>query len=85
MVGAHRIAVGIGIASTVGIGSASTANIGIVSMDSIHNHIHIETFVLHQLRTSRSAQIKAVPNFACMCQSNCVKWQQSDGKLLPFC
>lgn len=68
---AHRTAVRIGIVSTVGIGIASMA-----SMAGTHNHIHIETFVLDQLSTSRSAQIKAVPNDAVMCQSNCVKWQQ---------
>lgn len=65
MEGAHRTAVSIGIASTVGI--------GIASMASTHNYIHIETFVLHQLRTARSTLIKAVPNYADTCRSNCVK------------
>lgn len=73
MEGAHRTAVSIGIANTVGIGIASTVGIGIASMASTHNYIHIETFVLHQLRTARSTLIKAVPNYADTCRSNCVK------------
>jgi hypothetical protein len=71
MEGAHRTALGIGIASI-----ADIAGIGIASIADVHNYIHIETFVLHQLRASRSTQIKAVPNHAATYHSNCVKWQQ---------
>ena len=85
MEGACRIEARIEMANTVDIGIASTVSIGTASMASTHNHNHIETIVLHQLRTSRSAQIKAVPNFAGMCQSNCVKSQQSACKLRPIC